>query len=86
MLSDLVAENLVTPEQVIETHVFRAPHAYPMYTLHYETHVQVLLKAIGEMVNMETAGRQGRFQYVNTHIAMKTGYEAADRLLAKLSD
>ena len=84
VLADLVAENLLTREQVIETHVFRARHAYPMYTLHYETQLEVLLRAIAEIWNMETAGRQGRFQYVNTHIAMKMGYQAADRLIAGL--
>ena len=37
------------------------------------------------LTNTETAGRQGRFQYVNTHVAMKMGYEAADRLLKRLA-
>lgn len=86
VLADLVAEGLLTREQVIESHVFRAEHAYPIYNLHYEKNVELLLKAFDEMHNMETAGRQGRFQYVNTHIAMKMGYEAADRLLAKMSN
>jgi len=42
-----------------------------------------LLEAIAATANMETAGRQGRFQYINSHVAMKTGYEAAERLIAK---
>ncbi|MBI5031818.1 MAG: FAD-dependent oxidoreductase [Chloroflexi bacterium] len=83
VLEDLIAEKLLTREEVIEMHVFRARHAYPIYTLHYEQHLAILLQAIADMVNMETAGRQGRFQYINTHIAMKMGYEAADRLIAK---
>jgi protoporphyrinogen oxidase len=85
VLDDLVAEKLVTHEEVIEMHVFRAKHAYPIYTLHYEKHLAVLLKAFANMANAETAGRQGRFQYINTHIAMKMGYEAADRLIAKIA-
>jgi len=84
VLDDLIAEKLLTREEVTEAHVFRAQHAYPIYTLHYEAHLATLLKAIAEMPNAETAGRQGRFAYINTHIAMKMGYEAADRLVAKL--
>lgn len=84
VLADLIAEKLLTRDQVVEMHVFRAQHAYPIYALHFEKHVEILLKAISELANMETAGRQGRFQYVNTHVAMKMGYEAADRLAAKL--
>lgn len=84
ILADLVAERLLERDEVVEMHVFRAEHAYPVYTLNYEQHRATLLKAIDATSNMETAGRQGRFQYINTHVAMKMGYEAADRLVAKL--
>jgi protoporphyrinogen oxidase len=85
VLDDLLREDLVKRDEVVEMHVFRAEHAYPIYTLHYEGHRQKVLDAIDATANMETAGRQGRFAYINTHIAMKMGYEAADRLSAKLA-
>ncbi|MBI5650580.1 MAG: FAD-dependent oxidoreductase [Chloroflexi bacterium] len=85
VIEDLIAEKLLGADEVIETHVFRARQAYPIYTLNYEAHLQTLLQTIAQMTNLETAGRQGRFQYVNTHIAMKMGYQAADRLIAKLT-
>lgn len=81
VLDDFARERILDPSEVVEMHVFRAEHAYPVYTLNYERHRDVLLDAIGRTWNMETAGRQGRFAYINTHIAMKMGYEAADRLL-----
>jgi hypothetical protein len=52
--------------------------------LNYEEHLARLLTFFGDTANLETAGRQGRFAYINTHIAMKMGHEAADRLMAKL--
>lgn len=84
VLADLLRENVVSKSEVEEMVVFRAKHAHPMYTLGYEKALQTLLAAFGKISNLETAGRQGRFQYVNTHVAMKMGYEAADRLLARL--
>jgi protoporphyrinogen oxidase len=84
VLDDLIAEKLLTREDVIEMHVFRAQHAYPIYTLRYEEHLARLLEFFGTLANAETAGRQGRFAYINTHIAMKMGYQAADRLIGKL--
>lgn len=84
VISDLVGEGLMTTDEIIETHVFRAEHSFPIYTLHCEQHRAALLSAIAETLNGKTAGRQGRFQYINTHIAMKMGHEAADRLIAKL--
>jgi protoporphyrinogen oxidase len=86
VLDDLAAEKLLAPGDVIATHVFRARHAYPIYTLNYERHLGVLLQAVADLANLETAGRQGRFQYINTHVAMKMGHEAADRLISKMDD
>lgn len=85
VIQDLIREKLIESEELMSVHVFRAQHAYPMYTLHYEKHLDLLLKIIETMTNIETAGRQGRFQYINTHIAMKMGYEAADKLIQKMN-
>ncbi len=83
--ADLVREDIVAREEIMASHVFRARHAYPVYTLGYEKALQVLLDAFGSLDNAETAGRQGRFQYVNTHIAMRMGATAADDLARKLA-
>jgi protoporphyrinogen oxidase len=84
VLADLEREGILSRGEVEETHVFRARHAQPMYTLGYEKALATLLAAFAGLENLETCGRQGRFQYVNTHVAMKMGYEAADRLLTRL--
>ncbi|MBI3551239.1 MAG: FAD-dependent oxidoreductase [Elusimicrobia bacterium] len=86
VVADLVREDILAQEEIEEMHVFRAKHAQPMYTMGYEKALSTLLGVFSEFSNFETAGRQGRFQYVNTHVAMKMGYEAADRLLAKTFD
>jgi protoporphyrinogen oxidase len=84
VIADLVRENILRREEVEEVHVFRARHAHPMYLLGYEQALETLLKAFSSLKNLETAGRQGRFQYVNTHVAMRMGYEAADLLVERL--
>ena len=84
VIDDLAREKILAADEIEETHVFRARHAHPMYTLGYEKAAAAAIGAIESLENAETAGRQGRFQYVNTHVAMKMGYEAADRLLNRL--
>src|SRR3989338_6497918 len=84
VVADLLREDILTRDEIEEMHVFRAQHAHPMYTLGYERALSVLLEEFGKFHNFETAGRQGRFQYINTHVAMKMGYEAADRLADKI--
>lgn len=85
VVDDLAREDIIAPSEVLSTTVFRTRHAQPMYLLGYETALKTVLDAFAALDNMETAGRQGRFQYVNTHVAMKMGFDAADRLHAKLS-
>jgi protoporphyrinogen oxidase len=83
VIADLERESLISRDEIEEAHVFRSRHAHPMYTLGYESALKVLLDAFAGLENAETAGRQGRFQYVNTHVAMKMGLEAAGRLLER---
>ena len=85
VIADLVREDLLRREEILESHLFRSRNAYPLYTLHYEKSLAVLLKRLSAFKNFETTGRQGRFQYVNTHVAMKMGNEAAELLLARLN-
>ncbi len=82
--ADLEREGLLPRGEILEMHIFRSRHAYPIYTLGYEDALAELLRGLSTLKNFETAGRQGRFQYINTHVAMKMGYDAADRLSAAL--
>jgi protoporphyrinogen oxidase len=84
VIADLVREKILLESENSSTTVFRTRHAQPMYLLGYEAALKTILDAFAALKNAETAGRQGRFQYVNTHVAMKMGAEAAERLSAKL--
>lgn len=82
--ADLVREGIIRRAEILATYVFRARHAYPVYSLGYEDALADLLGAFDALKNAETAGRQGRFQYVNTHVAMRMGAAAAESLARKL--
>ena len=81
VIRDLVNEGLLQEDEILETHVFKAPHAYPIYLLNYEKDLKILLDWVDSIKNLQTIGRQGRFQYINSHVAMKMGYNAADAIL-----
>ncbi|MFH1478580.1 MAG: FAD-dependent oxidoreductase [Candidatus Omnitrophota bacterium] len=84
VLDDLVREGFISMEIVKEAHVFKTEHAYPIYELGFENILEKLFNAVDSIENLTVAGRQGKFQYVNSHIAIKMGYEAADKLDLKL--
>ncbi len=81
VLKDLLREKIIEEEDVLEMNVYRYEYGYPIYKLGYEQHLNNLLNYIGNIENFETAGRQGRFQYVNGHIAMHMGFKAAEKII-----
>lgn len=84
VLKDLLREKVIGEEDVLEMNVYRYEYGYPIYKLGYEQHLNNLLDYIRNIKNFETAGRQGRFQYVNGHIAMQMGFKAAERLIKNI--
>ncbi len=80
VLQELYEENLLTPADVLEAHTFHAEHGYPIYTVGYEKNLDTVLTGLSQYENIHSIGRQGQFAYVNTHIAMKMGYEVARKI------
>ncbi len=85
VLEDLLREKIIKEKDVLEMNVYRYEFGYPIYKLGYEQHLGNLLDYIKTIKNFETAGRQGRFQYVNGHIAMQMGFKAAMNLIASIN-
>jgi protoporphyrinogen oxidase len=81
VLNDLEDEKIISRDEVIDSHVFKAPNAYPIYLLGYEKNLETVFNWIDEISNMQSIGRQGAFSYVNSHIAMKMAYNAADNII-----
>lgn len=80
VLRDLQREDIVKKEDILEMNVYRYEYGYPVYRLGYEKHLSNLFDYVKSIENFETAGRQGRFNYINGHIAMQMGFEAAKNI------
>lgn len=83
VIEELVAEGLFKKDMILESHVFGYEHAYPVYAFGYEEKLDTVLKGLKPYAGVETTGRQGLFGYVNIHIAMKMGYDAADSIMER---
>lgn len=84
VIKELEAEGLIERNMIKDAHVFRAEYGYPVYTLGFEDSLKEIMGELDSYGNIKTAGRQGLFRYVNIHIAIKMGYEAADALEEKI--
>jgi protoporphyrinogen oxidase len=84
VIDELIAEGLLGASDILEAHVFQTHYGYPIYEVGYEKALKSVLSGISsKYTNLQTIGRQGKFAYINTHIAMKMGYEAARTIEAR---
>jgi len=83
ILTDLEAEGLCTPNQVISHHLIHATHAYPIFIKGFEESFEKITTYLARFTNLRTTGRQGAFTYPNMHSAMRMGATAATELLTK---
>ncbi|MGJ8725407.1 MAG: FAD-dependent oxidoreductase [Roseibacillus sp.] len=81
ILSDLAAEGLCQPKDVVSHHLIHSEHAYPIFAKGFEGHLQTITDYLASFKNLRTTGRQGGFTYPNMHSAMRMGAEAAKELL-----
>lgn len=65
-----------------EGFVTRERHGYPSWTLGYRLPLRRALAFVDTIRGLETAGRQGRFDYLNLDEAVASGVAAARRLTA----
>ena len=82
-ISDLEREKIIKEKDILETHVYRYRYGYPVYKLGFENNLEIIMNFINDIKNMDTAGRQGLFQYINGHIAIQMGFDAAEKIMDK---
>lgn len=82
ILKDLEAEGLCHSEQVVSHHLIHSPYAYPIFSLGFEKHLQIVQDYLATFSNLRSTGRQGAFTYPNMHSAMRMGATAATELLS----
>ena len=82
VLNDLEREKILNEKEILETHVYRYRYGYPVYKLGFEENLKKITDYLNTIGNLETAGRQGLFQYINGHIAIQMGFDAAEKLFS----
>ena len=81
IITDLQAEGLCDPEQIISHQLIHATHAYPIFDNGFDTHLETITTYLSQFTNLRTTGRQGAFTYPNMHSAMRMGANATQELL-----
>jgi protoporphyrinogen oxidase len=77
-LPDLVELGLLSEDQIEDYMIIRERHAYPIYTVGYKQRINRLIGWLEGDAKIMTAGRQGRFLYINQDAAIKSGLEAGE--------
>ncbi len=82
VVRDMESEGLITEDEIVETHVFRTEHAYPVFELGFEEHYETVTRFLDRIEGVWSTGREGGFSYPNMHRAMRMGANAAGEVLA----
>ncbi len=82
IVADLEAEGLLIESDIVERHLLRSEHGYPVFEVGFEPHRGLCLQHIGRLGAIQSTGRQGAFAYPNMHEAMRMGAEAARLVIA----
>ncbi len=80
VLNELEREGMIKKQEAIECHVYRLADAYPMYLLNYNEALKKIFDYLKKTGNIQSIGRLGAFNYANSHVVMRMGYDAADRI------
>jgi protoporphyrinogen oxidase len=80
-LKDLDAIGLEVRPALLGSFDAFAEHAYPIYQRGYQEHRGALLGWVASIPQVQTCGRQGRFNYIFFDRAMREGIDAARRWL-----
>lgn len=83
--NELEEEMLLKREEIKETHILKERFAYPVFDLDYEENIGRIGSYLLNFENVFSTGRQGLFQYVNAHLAIRMGFNTANSIIEKKS-
>jgi protoporphyrinogen oxidase len=83
-VDDLEGLGLVQRGEVENFQVIREPNAYPIYDIGYKDRVSRLVEWLETTLGIVTAGRQGRFLYINQDAAIQSGFDAGTTAARRL--
>ena len=72
---DLLSTKLIDENEILETHVFSVPFAYPVLTKGYESEYQTIFQWLNRFKNLYVSGRNGRFEYSWVHNMMRWAHD-----------
>jgi protoporphyrinogen oxidase len=75
--------SFIDRKNVIGSFAFRAPRAYPAYTLDYHENLKIIKDHLAGIRNLQIIGRGGTFRYNNSDHSIEMGMLAARNLLGE---
>lgn len=80
VVDDILTEGLVTKKEIVEVHPYSWRHAYPIYSVGFRDRLNKIGAYVNSVPNLYSTGRQGRFTYVNMHIAVQMGLDSLPKV------
>jgi len=85
VVDGLASLGFIRKEDVIGSSIIRTGHAYPVYKLGFEEHLQRVRETAARISNLHLAGRQGTFTYMDMDTALEQGIDAGTKVASEFS-
>ena len=72
---------LAWPDSVFDAFVIRTPKTYPVYSMDYSIHLNIIKKYLVKYKNLQCVGRNGMFKYNNMDHSILSGMLAVENIL-----
>lgn len=72
---------LAWPDSVFDAFVIRTPKTYPVYSMDYSIHLNIIKKYLVKYKNLQSIGRNGMFKYNNMDHSILSGMLAVENIL-----
>ncbi len=77
----LIEDGFLDPDLIKDYFRLKVDNAYPIYTLHFQDHFDILLNHFSSYKDLFFLGRCGQFRYGDVDVCMRNGFELADRII-----
>ena len=81
LIEDLEKEGILKRDDIEEVFVLKEKHAYPIFDMGYEEKIDKIRNYLGRFKNLYSTGRQGLFQYINSHVALRAGFSTSEYII-----
>jgi len=85
-IESLEADGILNRDEVEGVYLKKTPNAYPVYSVNYQEHLEVVMNHIHSIEGLHTLGRTGEFMYMDIDRCMRRAFSLCETIERKANE